>query len=151
MAFQEILERIGGMGRYQIIHVILLSLPIFMLASHNLMQNFTAAIPEHRCKLNESWEEGNFTGLWLHSHIPLGSNGKLSSCLRYMSPQLNRLNYSSTSNSSDLETEMCTDGYMYDDSEYSSTIINQVRTLLVNSLYFVMSQLFLFFLLSPFC
>ncbi|KAM3919839.1 solute carrier family 22 member 6-B-like [Leptodactylus fuscus] len=125
MAFQEILERIGGMGRYQIIHVILLSLPVFMLASHNLMQNFTAAIPKHRCKLNESWEEGNFTGFWLHAHIPVASNGKFSSCLRYTNPQLSLLNYSSTSNTSDFQTEICTDGYMYDDTEYSSTIINQ--------------------------
>ncbi|XP_044126267.1 solute carrier family 22 member 6-B-like [Bufo gargarizans] len=125
MAFQEILERIGGMGRYQIIHVILLALPVFMLASHNLMQNFTAAIPKHRCKLNESWEEGNFTGPWLHAHIPLESNGKLSSCSRYTNLQLNLLNYSLTSNTSGLQTEICADGYMYDDSEFSSTIINQ--------------------------
>ncbi|KAM4018171.1 solute carrier family 22 member 6-B-like [Anomaloglossus baeobatrachus] len=125
MAFQEILVRLGGMGRYQIIHVILLSLPVFMLASHNLLQNFTAAIPKHRCKLNESWEEGNFTGFWLQAHIPLESNGKFSSCLRYRSPQFSLLNYNFTTNTSDLETEMCADGYMYDDSEYSSTIINQ--------------------------
>ncbi|XP_069824401.1 solute carrier family 22 member 6-B-like [Dendropsophus ebraccatus] len=125
MGFQEILERIGGMGQYQIIHVILLSLPVFMLASHNLMQNFTAAIPKHRCKLNESREEGNFSGLWLHAHIPYGSNGKPSSCLRYTSPHPNLLNYSFTNNTSDLETETCLDGYIYDDSEYSSTIINQ--------------------------
>ncbi|XP_077143822.1 solute carrier family 22 member 6-B-like isoform X2 [Ranitomeya variabilis] len=125
MAFQEILERLGGMGRFQIIHVLLLSLPVFMLASHNLMQNFTAAIPKHRCKLNETWEEGNFTGLWLHAHIPMESSGKFSSCLRYTSPKFGLLNYSSTSNTSDLETEGCADGYMYDDSEYSSTIINK--------------------------
>ncbi|XP_073515619.1 solute carrier family 22 member 6-B-like [Phyllobates terribilis] len=125
MAFQEILERLGGMGRYQIIHVLLLSLPVFMLASHNLMQNFTAAIPKHRCKLNESWEEGNFTGFWLHAHIPLASNGKFSSCLRYTSPQFSLLNYSSTTNTSNLETETCANGYMYDNSEYSSTIINK--------------------------
>ncbi|XP_069596491.1 solute carrier family 22 member 6-B-like [Ranitomeya imitator] len=125
MAFQEILERLGGMGRFQIIHVLLLSLPVFMLASHNLMQNFTAAVPKHRCKLNETWEEGNFTGLWLHAHIPMESNGKFSSCLRYTSPKFSLLNYSSTSNASDLETEACADGYKYDDSEYSSTIINK--------------------------
>ncbi|KAG8564120.1 hypothetical protein GDO81_016330 [Engystomops pustulosus] len=125
MGFQEILERIGGMGRFQVIHVILLALPVFMMASHNLMQNFTAAIPKHRCRLNESWEEGNFTGLWLHAYIPLASNGKLSNCLRYKSPQPNLLNYSSLSNNSDLETETCADGYRYDDSEFSSTIITQ--------------------------
>ncbi|XP_063800270.1 solute carrier family 22 member 6-B-like [Pseudophryne corroboree] len=125
MAFQEILERIGGMGRFQTIHVILLSLPVFMLASHNLMQNFTAAIPKHRCRLNDSWEDGNFTTTWQHDFIPVGSNGKLSSCLRYTNSQFHLLNDSSTGNTSDIETEMCVDGWIYDDSEFSATIINQ--------------------------
>ncbi|XP_075044635.1 solute carrier family 22 member 6-B-like [Mixophyes fleayi] len=125
MAFQEILERIGGMGRYQIIHVFLLSMPMFMLASHNLMQNFTAAIPKHRCRLNESWEDGNFTGIWLPAFIPAGSNGNPSSCLRYTDPQFNLLNDSSTRNTSDIDTMTCANGWIYDDSEFSSTIINQ--------------------------
>ncbi|XP_073461049.1 solute carrier family 22 member 6-B-like [Aquarana catesbeiana] len=125
MAFQEILMRIGGMGRFQIIHVILLSLPVFMLASHNLLQNFTAAIPKHRCRLNDSWEDGNFTGIWVEAFIPIEANGKPSSCFRYASPQFHMFNVTSSSNTSDTEKEPCIDGWVYDDSEYSSTIITK--------------------------
>ncbi|XP_068115931.1 solute carrier family 22 member 6-B-like [Hyperolius riggenbachi] len=125
MAFQQILIRTGGMGRFQIIHVILLSLPVFMLASHNLLQNFTAAIPKHRCRLNGSWEDGRFTGVWVDASIPHESNGKPSSCLRYTNLQFHLLNVNSTGNASDANTETCVDGWIYDDSEYSSTIINE--------------------------
>ncbi|KAM8939227.1 solute carrier family 22 member 6-B-like [Pelodytes ibericus] len=123
MAFQELLEKVGGMGRFQIIHVILLSLPVFMLASHNLAQNFTAAIPKHRCRLNSSWEEDNYTIDGIEAFIPWEPTGKTSSCLRYTSPQFHLLNSNSTTNSSDTET--CVDGWVYDHSEFSSTIITQ--------------------------
>ncbi|XP_072277520.1 solute carrier family 22 member 6-B-like isoform X2 [Pyxicephalus adspersus] len=126
MAFQEILMRIGGMGRYQVIHVILLSLPVLMLASHNLLQNFTAAIPEHRCRLNTSLESGNFSGVWVESFIPVESSGKPSKCFRYTSPQFHLINVNSSRNTSDAESEPCIEGWVYDDSEYSSTIITQV-------------------------
>ncbi|XP_072277519.1 solute carrier family 22 member 6-B-like isoform X1 [Pyxicephalus adspersus] len=125
MAFQEILMRIGGMGRYQVIHVILLSLPVLMLASHNLLQNFTAAIPEHRCRLNTSLESGNFSGVWVESFIPVESSGKPSKCFRYTSPQFHLINVNSSRNTSDAESEPCIEGWVYDDSEYSSTIITQ--------------------------
>ncbi|XP_053304651.1 solute carrier family 22 member 6-B-like [Spea bombifrons] len=121
MAFQEFLEKVGGMGRFQIIHVVLLSLPIFMMASHNLMQNFTAAIPKHRCRLNASWEKDNFTIEELRPFIPMDPSGETSSCFRYISPQFHFHN--STANSTD--TELCADGWVYDHSEFLSTIITQ--------------------------
>ncbi|XP_063293477.1 solute carrier family 22 member 6-B-like [Pelobates fuscus] len=123
MAFQELLMKVGGMGRFQIIHVVLLSLPVFMLASHNLIQNFTAAIPKHRCRINGSWEEGNFTADGLQAFLPVEPSGALSSCLRYTSPQFHLLNSNSTGNISD--TESCEDGWVYDYSEFSSTIITK--------------------------
>ncbi|XP_053544803.1 solute carrier family 22 member 6-B-like [Bombina bombina] len=123
MGFPELLEKTGGMGRFQIIHVILLSTPILMLASHNLMQNFTAAIPKHRCRLNGSWEEGNITERWLQAFIPMEPTGKLSSCLRFTSQQFQLLKGNATANVSDIETESCVDGWVYDHSEFSSTII----------------------------
>ncbi|NXO81092.1 S226A protein, partial [Sitta europaea] len=51
MAFASLLEHVGGMGRFQVVSVLLLSLPVLMMASHNLLQNFTAASSEHRCRL----------------------------------------------------------------------------------------------------
>ncbi|KAM4723067.1 solute carrier family 22 member 6-B-like [Rhinophrynus dorsalis] len=125
MAFQELLQTIGGFGRFQYIHVILLSIPVLMLASHNLMQNFTAAIPRHRCRLNESSEEANFTVNSLKAFIPMDSTGKLSSCTRFTSPQFHLLNGNSTNSIVDTEIESCADGWIYDHSEFSTTIITQ--------------------------
>ncbi|XP_075426081.1 solute carrier family 22 member 6-B-like isoform X1 [Ascaphus truei] len=129
MAFQELLVMVGGMGRYQIIHVVLLSLPMLMLASHNLIQNFTAAIPGHRCRLNGSWEEkagGNFTEdlVVLRDFLPMDSMGKTSTCLRFTSPQPQML-HNTTANVSTIEIESCTDGWVYDRTEFSSTIITK--------------------------
>ncbi|KAM4617144.1 solute carrier family 22 member 6-B-like [Discoglossus pictus] len=125
MAFPELLEKTGGMGRFQIIHVVLLSLPILMLASHNLMQNFTAAIPGHRCRLNGTWEQGNVSGDWLQAFLPIEATGETSRCLRFTSPQFHLLEANSTTNFSTKELETCIDGWVYDHSEFSTTIITQ--------------------------
>ncbi|OCT81764.1 hypothetical protein XELAEV_18024272mg [Xenopus laevis] len=125
MAFQEILESLGGMGRYQVIHVVLLSLPVFMLASHNLMQNFTAATPSHHCRINGTYEETNFTGPWLRALLPMTPTGEFSKCLRYTTPQYELLENNLTQSYDDLETEPCLDGWVYDHSEFASTIITQ--------------------------
>ncbi|NWQ99017.1 S226A protein, partial [Paradoxornis webbianus] len=50
MAFASLLEHVGGMGRFQVLSVLLLSLPVLLMASHNLLQNFTAAGSEHWCR-----------------------------------------------------------------------------------------------------
>ncbi|KAM9302162.1 solute carrier family 22 member 6-B-like [Gastrophryne carolinensis] len=125
MAFQEIIMKTGGMGRFQILQVVMVALPGYMFASHNLMQNFTAAYPKHRCRLNESWEDGNYTGFWVDAFIPREPNGKLSSCSQYIEPQFHLMNGSSAANISEADIENCIDGWVYDDSEYSSTIINE--------------------------
>ncbi|XP_071657536.1 solute carrier family 22 member 6-A-like [Patagioenas fasciata] len=51
MAFGSILSRVGGLGRFQLLQVSLLSIPILLMASHNLLQNFSAAVPPHRCRV----------------------------------------------------------------------------------------------------
>ncbi|XP_008939248.1 PREDICTED: solute carrier family 22 member 6-B-like, partial [Merops nubicus] len=50
MTFVELLARLGGMGRFQVTYVAALALPLLMLASHNLLQNFTAGVPDHHCR-----------------------------------------------------------------------------------------------------
>uniref|UniRef100_A0A8C6PLK5 Solute carrier family 22 member 6 n=1 Tax=Nothobranchius furzeri TaxID=105023 RepID=A0A8C6PLK5_NOTFU len=65
MAFADLLEQVGSTGRFQVLHVTLLSIPILMMASHNLLQNFVALVPPHHCSAhtNLSWfqltEEGS--------------------------------------------------------------------------------------------
>lgn len=123
MAFANLLEHVGGMGRFQVASVLLLALPVLMMASHNLLQNFTAATGDHRCRLR--WEV-NATGLdpqdLLRVSVPRGER-----CRRFVTPQWWLLEANaSASNSSWPETEPCRDGWTYDRSVFTSTIITEV-------------------------
>uniref|UniRef100_A0A1A8DPX0 Organic anion transporter X n=1 Tax=Nothobranchius kadleci TaxID=1051664 RepID=A0A1A8DPX0_NOTKA len=51
MGFTDLLEEVGGFGRYQWLHVTLISLPGLMMASQNLLNNFVSGIPVHHCRL----------------------------------------------------------------------------------------------------
>ncbi|XP_062368014.1 solute carrier family 22 member 6-B-like [Cinclus cinclus] len=122
MAFSSLLEHVGGMGRFQVLSVLLLSLPVLMMASHNLLQNFTAATSDHRCRPRP---EANATGLdpeaLLRVWVPHGER-----CQRFVTPQWWLLEANgSVSNSSGLETEPCGDGWVYDRSVFTSTIITE--------------------------
>ena len=123
MAFASLLEHVGGMGRFQVVSVLLLALPVLMMASHNLLQNFTAAISDHHCRLR--WE-ANATGLdpqdLLRVSVPHGER-----CRRFVTPQWWLLEANgSAPNSSWPETEPCRDGWTYNRSVFTSTIITEV-------------------------
>ncbi|NXC43899.1 S226A protein, partial [Penelope pileata] len=120
MAFSDLLEHVGGMGRFQVVSVILLSIPTLMMASHNLLQNFTAATSNHRCRLR--WED-NVTVLapqdLLRVSVPDGER-----CRRFVTPQWWLLEVNgSAPNGSWVETEPCRDGWTYDRSVFTNTII----------------------------
>ncbi|NXP24148.1 S226B protein, partial [Scytalopus superciliaris] len=122
MAFADLLERVGGMGRFQVVSVLLLSLPVLMMASHNVLQNFTAATSDHRCRLR--WEP-NGTGLapeaLLRVWVPPGER-----CRRFVAPQWWLLEANgSAPNGTWPETEPCRDGWTYDRSVFTSTIITE--------------------------
>ncbi|XP_009458954.1 PREDICTED: solute carrier family 22 member 6-A-like [Nipponia nippon] len=122
MAFASLLEHVGGMGRFQVVSVLLLALPVLMMASHNLLQNFTAATSDHRCRLR--WE-ANATGLdprdLLRVSVPHGER-----CRRFVTPQWWLLEVNASApNSSWPETEPCRDGWTYDHSIFTSTIITE--------------------------
>nr|XP_047911899.1 solute carrier family 22 member 6-A-like [Anser cygnoides] len=126
MAFADLLEHVGGMGRFQVASVILLAVPILMMASHNLLQNFTAATSDHRCRLR--WE-ANATSLdpqdLLRVSVPRGER-----CRRFVMPQWWLLEANgSAPNDSWLETEPCHDGWTYDRSVFTSTIITESTVL----------------------
>ncbi|CAN8177765.1 unnamed protein product [Coccothraustes coccothraustes] len=122
MAFASLLEHVGGMGRFQVVSVLLLSLPVLMMASHNLLQNFTAATSDHRCRPRP---EANASGLddeaLLRVWVPRGER-----CRRFVTPQWWLLEANgSEPNSSWPETEPCGDGWTYDRSVFTSTIITE--------------------------
>uniref|UniRef100_A0A8C0G2D5 Major facilitator superfamily (MFS) profile domain-containing protein n=1 Tax=Chelonoidis abingdonii TaxID=106734 RepID=A0A8C0G2D5_CHEAB len=133
MTFAELLEQVGSMGRFQIIHVTLLVLPILLMASHNILQNFTAATPGHHCHIaivaNYTCDD-NFTDVLycqelLRISIPVDGNQQPEKCLRFISAQWQLLDPNATTNGTEMDMEPCMDGWIYDKTVFTSTIITE--------------------------
>nr|XP_023968760.1 solute carrier family 22 member 6-B-like [Chrysemys picta bellii] len=134
MSFPEVLDHIGGMGRFQVMHVAFLAIPLLMLASHNLLQNFTAGVPEHHCQVHININNTPYTNLTgklaakdlLRVSIPMDSNLQPEKCHRFVTMQWQLLDSNATvTNLTELETEPCADGWVYDKSIFTSTIITE--------------------------
>ena len=140
MVFADLLEQVGSTGRFQVVHTILLCLPILMMASHNILQNFVAAVPPHFCSAhtNLSASTRMSTAEMLRITVPLDANGSPEKCRRYESPQWHLLaNNGSTDpevweGSEQAALRGCDDGWTYDDRERSSSIISEVSVYLSN-------------------
>ncbi|XP_018409790.1 PREDICTED: solute carrier family 22 member 20-like [Nanorana parkeri] len=125
MAFNDILVSIGGVGCFQILHTILLLVPVALLSCHNLLQNFTGAVPDHHCKLPSSrvWNSQDETQLF-DFYIPLDKDRKPQRCAQYQIvkgflPNATEHQWEKKS------TESCRDGWTYDRSVFSSTIVTE--------------------------
>ncbi|XP_042355759.1 solute carrier family 22 member 6 [Plectropomus leopardus] len=129
MAFGDLLEQAGGTGRFQILHVVLLCIPVLMMASHNLLQNFVAAVPPHFCSAHTNLSQSKLSPEeTLLVTVPLDQTGKPQRCLRYATPQWHLLAKNGTSGSGedaqDVDLQGCTDGWSYNMTEMSTTIIS---------------------------
>ena len=126
MAFNDLLKQLGGVGRFQQIQVSLVILPLLLLSSHNTLQNFTAAIPTHHCRppahanLSEDGE--------LEAWLPRDKQGQPESCLRFTSPQRGPPFPNGTEARGTAATEPCTNGWIYSNSTFPSTIVTEVST-----------------------
>ncbi|XP_023680567.2 solute carrier family 22 member 6 isoform X2 [Paramormyrops kingsleyae] len=129
MAFADLLELVGSTGRFQIIHVTLLSLPILMMASHNLLQNFVALVPPHHCRAPKNFSAPRLDpSQAVRLFVPLEADGQLSKCRRYATPQFHLQTSNASSRTADTpskDLQGCEDGWDYDTSEMSSTIISE--------------------------
>ncbi|XP_067831612.1 solute carrier family 22 member 6-A-like [Heptranchias perlo] len=131
MGFTDLLENVGSMGKFQIIQAALLAIPFCTMACHNLLQNFTGAVPNHHCRvqpeLNGSKYDKPQAKELLRIFIPQDRKQQPEKCRVYSSPQWHLLDLNVTlDNVTDYDTEQCTDGWTYDTSEFSSTIITEI-------------------------
>ncbi|XP_028623480.1 solute carrier family 22 member 22-like [Grammomys surdaster] len=133
MAVDEILHHVGDSGRFQIWMIALLNILAMVSAPHDVMENFTAAIPVHHCSvnLNNSGSEISTTmnlttEAIIRVSIPMGPNQKPEQCRRFRHIQWQFLDSNiSTTNITELETEPCLDGWTYDHSVFTSTIVTE--------------------------
>ncbi|XP_069750376.1 solute carrier family 22 member 6-A-like [Narcine bancroftii] len=130
MGFESILEKVGSMGKFQAMHVILLAFPILFMASHNLLQNFVAAVPSHRCRVRpdaNATEEEPLGQDLLRAFVPLDQDGRPDKCRMYTVPQWHLLTANGTQGnwSDQPDTQPCADGWVYDRSQFSATIVTE--------------------------
>ncbi|XP_070839182.1 solute carrier family 22 member 6 [Chaetodon trifascialis] len=134
MPFAELLEVVGSTGRFQIVHVTLLCIPVLMMASHNLLQNFVASVPYHYCSAHTNLSQSQLSPEeTLLITVPKDQRGEPQKCQRYITPQWDLLPKNGTSSSReqgdiqdglDIELQGCTDGWLYNLTDRSSTIIS---------------------------
>ncbi|XP_014700400.1 solute carrier family 22 member 11 [Equus asinus] len=131
MAFSELLEQVGGEGLFQTLQVFTLLLVSVLLPSQLLLENFSAAVPGHRCWVhmldNGSETPANLTPeALLTVSIPPGPDQGPHQCRRFRQPQWQLLDPNATAaNWSEAATEPCVDGWVYDLGTFTSTIVSE--------------------------
>lgn len=138
MAFPELLDRVGGLGRFQFLQTMALVMPILWVTTQNMLENFSAAEPHHRCwvaLLDNSTAQANVTRDFgpealLAISIPPGPDHQPHRCRRFRQPQWQLIEPNTTAtNWSHADTEPCGDGWVYDHSIFTSTIVTTVTEL----------------------
>ncbi|XP_048363355.1 solute carrier family 22 member 7-like [Sphaerodactylus townsendi] len=126
MNFEDILQEAGSFGKFQIFTLFLLCLPRFILPLHFLLHNFLAAIPPHHCAIPHQDQFANLTETEiLLINIPRDSEGAFSSCEMFSEPQFHLLLNTTEMPSNTSSVQSCQHGWVYDHSQFTSTIATQ--------------------------
>ncbi|XP_069879445.1 solute carrier family 22 member 7 isoform X1 [Dipodomys merriami] len=131
MGFEELLDKVGGFGPFQLRNLLLLALPRVLLPLHFLLPVFLSTTPAHHCALPQAPANFSHQDAWLEAHLPREPDGTFSSCLQFASPwvlpntTLGGLMQSPGDLESQPSTVPCSQGWEYDRSEFSSTIATE--------------------------
>uniref|UniRef100_A0A8C3XUL7 Major facilitator superfamily (MFS) profile domain-containing protein n=1 Tax=Chelydra serpentina TaxID=8475 RepID=A0A8C3XUL7_CHESE len=124
MAFGDLLEKVGSAGPFQLLCVLLLTAPALLIASHNLVQNFSAASPEHQCRLRAPGPNASWVGNTTAARGGLSLAPSPERCCRLADTHGQHPRTNSSLGRAG-ETEPCWDGWHYDRSTFSSTIVTE--------------------------
>ncbi|XP_040286222.1 solute carrier family 22 member 7-like [Bufo bufo] len=120
MKFEDVLSEAGVFGKFQILSLMILCLPRFILPLHFLLHIFISAVPPHHCTLPNPGNLSQEDLLLLN--IPQEHGSSFSSCEMFSEPQLLQ-NRSQGVNRSWVQS--CDHGWAYDRSTFSSTTVTQ--------------------------
>lgn len=110
MKFDDILENVGGFSKFQFLILSILFLPRAILPLHFLLHNFISVTPPHRCTFGAAKKDEQVMFLSSEQQL-LHHNGSIHSCTIQDG---NR-------------TLQCPSGWIYDQSEFSSSTATEVR------------------------
>ncbi|NXO50332.1 S22A7 protein, partial [Aramus guarauna] len=126
MKFEDLLLETGGFGRFQILILFILCLPRINLPMHFLLHNFLAATPSHHCAIPHQEAFVNLTvEEVLLISIPRDPDGTFRSCEMFSQPQFHLLLNSSLQPENNSIVQNCQHGWVYDHSQFTSTIATQ--------------------------
>ncbi|KAL3283639.1 hypothetical protein HHI36_006778 [Cryptolaemus montrouzieri] len=146
MDFDDMLEELGELGKYQITVYSLVCLPVLFGAANSLSYVFTAGVTDYRCYVPECEEpqSTSYDTPWLKWAIPPDTTGdisgyKPSECHRYVPINTSETSHTCTNTTfNHNETEKCSEWiFSHDDrtivNDKSSRMIPEsVRWLLAN-------------------
>ncbi|NXW94229.1 S22A7 protein, partial [Alopecoenas beccarii] len=126
MKFEDLLLETGGFGRFQILILSILCLPRINLPMNFLLHNFLAATPSHHCAIphQEAFVNLTMEEVLLIS-IPREPDGTFRSCEMFLQPQFHLLFNSSLQPENNSIIQHCKHGWVYDHSQFTSTISTQ--------------------------
>jgi len=122
MNFDEVLDRIGGFGRFQKTLYVWICLPQIFLAFHMLVSVFTGAVPPHLCR--SAWPTANSGGPGPGLNFSLAPG---ESCTSFQDGPLSQLNHSLQIPEYPSSSNSCA-GWEFSKEVFLSTIVTEVST-----------------------